>query len=43
MGSIENINSIAEYLKKRPDLIGVGTRPQLIIDGQKCNTGVNKD
>jgi len=43
MGSIENINPIAEYLKKRPDLIGVGTRPQLIIDGQKCNTGVNKD
>jgi hypothetical protein len=40
---LKKFNFIAEYLENRPDLIGVGTKPQLIINGQKCNTAVNKD
>ena len=43
MNAIESIESIAKYLKLRPDLIGVGTKPQLVIDGKACNTGVTID
>jgi len=43
MNSIENIESIDKYLKSRPKLIGIGSKPQLIINGIKCNTGVTKD
>ena len=43
MYAIESIESISKYLKSRPDLIGVGTKPQLVIDGKACNTGVTID
>ena len=43
MNAIERIESISKYLKSRPDLIGVGTKPQLVIDGKACNTGITID
>ena len=43
MSAIESIETIANYLKSRPNLIGVGTKPQLVIDGKACSTGVTID
>jgi hypothetical protein len=43
MSVIEHIESIGKYLKSRPKLIGVGSKPQLVIDGKACNTGVTID
>jgi hypothetical protein len=43
MEEIEAIDAVSEYLKSRPKLIGVGIKPQLIINGTKCNTGVTVD
>ena len=43
MNAIESIESISKYLKSRPNLIGVGTKPKLVIDGKACNTGVTID
>ena len=43
MSAIEHIESIGKYLKSRPKLIGVGSKPQLVIDGKACNTGVTID
>lgn len=40
MNAIGSIESISKYLKLRPNLIGVGTKTQLVIDGNACNTGV---
>ena len=30
------------YLKDRPELIGVGEKPQLVIDGKEHPTGVTQ-
>ena len=39
---IEDINTVSKYLKNRPELVGVGTEPKLVINGTEHPTGVNK-
>ena len=39
---IEGIDAVANYLKNRPKLVGVGTEPKLVINGTEHPTGVNK-
>jgi glutathione S-transferase len=39
---IEDIDTVSKYLKNRPELVGVGTEPKLVINGTKHPTGVNK-
>ena len=40
---IEDIDTVSKYLKNRPELVGVGTEPKLVIDGTEHPTGVNKN
>ena len=40
MAAVEGLSGVSEYLSSRPDLIGVGTQPQLVIDGVARPTGV---
>ena len=40
MAGVEGLSGVGEYLGTRPDLIGVGTQPQLVIDGVARPTGV---
>ena len=42
MEAIRGISGVAAYLDQRPELIGVGTKPQLVIDGTPEATGVAK-
>lgn len=39
---IEDIDTVSNYLKNRPELVGVGTEPKLVINGTEHPTGVNK-
>ena len=39
---IEDIDTVSKYLKNRPELVGVGTEPKLVIKGTEHPTGVNK-
>jgi len=39
---IEDIDTVSQYLKNRPELVGVGTEPKLVINGTEHPTGVNK-
>ena len=39
---IEDIDTVSKYLKNRPELVGVGTEPKLVINGTEHPTGVNK-
>ena len=39
---IEDIDTVSKYLKNRPELVGVGTEPNLVINGIEHPTGVNK-
>ena len=39
---IEDIDTVSKYLKNRPELVGVGTEPKLVINGTEHRTGVNK-
>jgi len=39
---IEDIDTLSKYLKNRPELVGVGTEPKLVINGTEHPTGVNK-
>ena len=39
---IEDIDTVSKYLKNRPELVGVGTEPKLVINGTKHPTSVNK-
>ena len=39
---IEDIDAVSTYLKNRPELVGVGTEPKLVINGTEHPTGVNK-
>jgi len=39
---IEDIDTVSKYLKNRPELVGVGTEPKLVINGTERPTGVNK-
>ena len=39
---IEDIDIVSKYLKNRPELVGVGTEPKLVINGTEHPTGVMK-
>ena len=39
---IEDIDAVSKYLKNRPELVGVGTEPKLVINGTEHPTGVNE-
>ena len=39
---IEDIDAVSTYLKNRPELVGVGTEPKLVINGTEHPTGVDK-
>ena len=39
---IEDIDTVSKYLKNRPELVGVGTEPKLVINGTEHPTGVIK-
>lgn len=41
MAAVRNIEGVATYLAERPDLIGVGSKPQLMINGTPEATGVS--
>ena len=43
MTAVAGLSGVSEYLSSRPDLIGVGTQPQLVIDGVARPTGVVND
>ena len=43
MGEIENLSGVKEYLGKRPELIGVSSCPQLVINGKAVATGASQD
>lgn len=40
MSTLEGLTGVREYLANRPELVGVGTQPQLVIDGVARPTGV---
>jgi glutathione S-transferase len=40
MTNIESLKGVSEYLNIRPELIGVGTDPKLIISGEAKSTGI---
>ena len=40
MSTLEGLAGVREYLANRPELIGVGTQPQLVINGVARPTGV---
>ena len=42
MDAVRGIDGVAAYLKQRPELIGVGTKPQLVMNGTPEATGVAK-
>ncbi len=42
VNDIEDIDTVSKYLKNRPELVGVGTEPKLVINGTDHPTGVNK-
>ena len=39
---IEDLYAVSTYLKNRPELVGVGTEPKLVIKGTEHPTGVMK-
>ena len=39
---IEDLYAVSTYLKNRPELVGVGTEPKLVINGTEHPTGVMK-
>ena len=43
MTAVENLKAISEYLSSRPELIGVGKEPKLIIGGKAVSTGIMPD
>ncbi len=43
MNSLENLKGVSEYLSSRPELIGVGKEPKLVIDGKAVSTGMKPD
>ena len=42
MSDITELPKILDYLEDRPELIGVGEKPKLIIDGVEHPTGVTQ-
>ena len=43
MLAVEGLNGVKAYLDSRPELIGVGIQPQMIINGASVPTGVIAD
>ena len=43
MYAVENLKAISEYLSSRPELIGIGDEPKLLIDGKAVSTGIKPD
>ena len=43
MEEVENLPGVREYLDNRPELIGISSCPQLVIDGKPVSTGITKD
>ena len=43
MTAVENLKGVSEYLSSRPELIGVGKEPMLVIDGKAVSTGIKPD
>jgi glutathione S-transferase len=39
ISNIERLDGVKEYLENRPELIGVGSEPKLVIDGVARSTG----
>ena len=42
MSAVRGVTGVQAYLDRRPELIGVGSKPQLVIDGRPEPTGVMK-
>jgi glutathione S-transferase len=42
MEDLSKIPEVKRYLENRPELVGIGEKPQLIIDGKAHPTGVQK-
>ena len=40
LSNFERLDGVKEYLDSRPELIGVGSEPQLLIDGVAKSTGI---
>ena len=43
MNAVENLKGVSEYLSSRPELIGIGKKPMLVIDGKTVSTGIKPD
>ena len=43
MSDFEKIQGILDYLESRPELIGIGTWPKVVIDGIEYTSGTNPD
>ena len=43
MNAVEDLKAISEYLSSRPELLGVGKEPKLLIGGKEVSTGINPD
>ena len=43
MSDFESQNGIKEYLDSRPQLVGIGIKTKVIIDGKEYATGTNPD
>ncbi|MGB1156438.1 MAG: glutathione S-transferase family protein [Alphaproteobacteria bacterium] len=42
MSAVRGLDGVSTYLAERPELIGVGSKPQLVIDGRPEPTGTAK-
>ena len=43
MSAVENLAGVSNYLSSRPELIGIGEEPKLVIDGKAVSTGMKSD
>ena len=43
MEAVENLEGVSNYLSSRPELIGVGVEPKLVINGIPVSTGMKSD
>ncbi len=43
LSAIENLSGVSEYLKRRPELVGIKEQPKLIIKGKAVPTGMMPD
>ena len=43
MEAVENLQGVSDYLSSRPELIGVGEEPKLVINGIPVSTGMKAD